>query len=140
MKKSLLLVFALITYLGSYAQDDCFSRLEKAFNKRGAYTISDDMHRNVIISFFEEGGSTCVTGKVRVENGTIVSIFLQYKDDTYELMDKKFNNAKKMAPTIENGISEMIYTADGEKLRVVFIEKIKPKAKSLKTADIPTDL
>lgn len=141
MKKSLLVIFVLISYLGSYAQnEDCFKRLEKAFQKRGSYTISDDMHRNVIISIFEEGETSCVTGKVRVENGAIVSIFLQYKDDTYELMDKKFYNAKKEPPTIENGISEMILTSDGEKMRVVFIEKLKPKAKSLKSANIPTDL
>ena len=140
MKKSLLLTLVLISYLGAYAQNDCFKRLENAFKKRGSYTIADDMHRNVIISFFEGGESTCVTGKVRVENGTIVSIFLQYKDDTYELMDKKFYNAKKMPPAFENGISEMIQTVDGERMRVVFIEKLKPKAKSLKSAAIPTDL
>jgi len=34
----------------------------------------------------------------------------------------------------------MIYTSDGEKFRVVFIEKLKPKQKSYKQADLPTDL
>jgi len=130
-----------ITCLSTFAQsDDCFKRLEDAFTKRGAYTIADDMHRNVIISFFEEGGSNCVAGKVRVENGAIVSIFLQYKDDTYELFDKKFDNGKKAPPVIVNGISEMIYAINGEKLRVVFIDKLKPKAKSLKGVDLPADL
>lgn len=140
MKKYFFLSLTLLTYLSAFAQDDCFKRLEDAFTKRGAYTIADDMHRNVIISFFDEEGSNCVTGKVRVENGTIVSIFLQYGDDTYELLDKKFYNAKKMPPVIVNGISELIITADGEKLKVVFIDKLKPKAKSLKGANIPTDL
>jgi hypothetical protein len=141
MKKFLLLSLTLLTFLGTYAQsDDCFKRLEDAFTKRGAYTISDDMHRNVIVSFFDESGSSCVAGKARVENGFIVSIFLQYKDDTYELMDKKFYNIKKAPPTISNGISEMIYTADGEKFRIVFIDKLKPKAKSFKTVELPSDL
>jgi hypothetical protein len=141
MKKFLLLSFTLLAYLGASAQnEDCFKRLEDAFTKRGSYTISDDMHRNVIISFFDSEGSSCVSGKARVENGVIVSIFLQYKDDTYELMDKKFYNAKKTPPTITNGISEMIFTPDGEKFRVVFIDKLKPKAKSYKNVEIPTDL
>ncbi|MGV3632168.1 MAG: hypothetical protein ACO1O6_13240 [Bacteroidota bacterium] len=141
MKKYLFLTLSFLAFLGSYAQEeDCFKKLEDAFTKRGAYTIADDMHRNVIISFFDANGSSCVAGKARVENGLIVSIFLQYKDDTYELLDKKFYNVKKTAPAITNGISEMIYTADGEKFRVVFIDKLKPKAKSYKNANLPDDL
>lgn len=141
MKKYLFLSLAILSFLGFYAQEeDCFKKLEEAFTKRGSYTISDDMHRNVIVSFFDVSGSSCVAGKARVENGLIVSIFLQYKDDTYELMDKKFYNAKKTSPVITNGISEMIFTADGEKFRVVFIDKLKPKAKSFKNANLPDDL
>jgi len=141
MKKSLLFGLSFFLFVGAFAQtDDCFKKLEEAFTKRGAYTIADDMHRNVIISFFEGENTNCVVGKVRVENGTIVSVFLQYKDDTYELMDKKFYSLKKQAPTINNGISEMIVTSDGEKFRVVFIEKLKPKAKSYKAVQLPEDL
>lgn len=140
MKKYLFLSLLLAGFLSVSAQDDCFKRLEEAFKKRGAYSVADDMHRNVIISFFEGEGTNCVAGKARVENGTVVSIFLQYKDDTYELLDKKFANAKKLAPTIENGISEMIFTVDGEKLRIVFIDKLKPKAKSYKSVNLPDDL
>lgn len=141
MRKYLFLSLSLLVFLGTYAQeDDCFKKLEEAFTKRGSYTISDDMHRNVIISFFDANGSTCVSGKARVENGLIVSIFLQYKDDTYELLDKKFYNGKKTAPAITNGISEFIYTQDGEKFKIIFIDKLKPKAKSYKSADLPDDL
>lgn len=140
MKKYLFLSLVLFASLSINAQDDCFKRLEEAFKKRGAFSVADDMHRNVIISFFETEGTNCVAGKARVENGTVVSIFLQYKDDTYELLDKKFYNAKKTAPVVENGISEMIFTVDGEKLRVVFIDKLKPKAKSYKGVTLPDDL
>jgi hypothetical protein len=98
------------------------------------------MHRNVIITFFTPDGTECRSGKARVENGTIVSIFLQYDDNTYELYEKKFTNAKKASPTISNGISEMCISVDGEKFKVVFIDKLKPKAKSYKQADLPTDL
>lgn len=141
MKNFLFLTLSFLAFSGTYAQEeDCFKKLEDAFTKRGSYTIADDMHRNVIISFFDANGSSCVAGKARVENGLIVSIFLQYKDDTYELLDKKFYNAKKTGPAITNGISEMIFTADGEKFRVVFIDKLKPKAKSYKNANLPDDL
>ncbi|MES2589686.1 MAG: hypothetical protein V4622_11960 [Bacteroidota bacterium] len=140
MKKYLLFSFCFINYLSFFSQEDCFKRLEDAFNKRGAYQISDEMHRNVIISFFDENGSNCVKGKVRVENGTIVTVFLQYKDDSFELLDKKFYNSKKMPPLIINGISEMIITADGEKLRVIFIDKLKPKNKTLKESELLENL
>ena len=140
MKKSLLAVFVLLFSLSSFAQDDCFKKLEDAFTKRGSYTVADEMHRNVIISFFSADGTSCVAGKARVENGTIVSVFLQYDDNTYELFDKKFYNAKKQQPSITNGISEMVFTADGEKFRIVFIDKLKPKQKSYKPVELPSDL
>lgn len=140
MKKCLLAAATLLWSLGTFAQDDCFKKLEDAFAKRGSYTVADEMHRNVIISFFTADGTECVAGKARVENGTIVSIFLQFDDNTYELFDKKFYNAKKQAPTITNGISEMIFTADGEKFRIVFIDKLKPKQKSYKEVQLPDDL
>lgn len=117
MKKSLLFLSTVFLTFSLTAQSDCYKKLEEAFTKRGAYTVADDMHRNVIISYFEKEGTSCVSGKARVENGQIVSIFIQFDDLTYELMDKKFYNDKKAPPSISNGISEMIYTADGENLR-----------------------
>lgn len=140
MKNILLLALTLMLGTASFAQDDCFKRLEEAFAKRGSYTVADDMHRNVIISFFSADGTECFNGKARVENGTVVSIFLFYEDGSTYLYEKKFYNAKKLAPQITNGISEMIYTVDGEKFRVVFIDKLKPKQKSFKTANLPDDL
>lgn len=122
------------------AQDDCYKKLEDAFAKRGSYTVSDETHRNVIVSFFTAEGTECRSGKVRVENGTITSVWLYFEDGAAELMEKKFYNAKKSAPTVTNGISEMIYTVDGEKFKIVFIDKLKPKQKTYKQADLPTDL
>ena len=116
MKKSLLvLVLSLISTISFSQSSECFLRLQKAFDARGAFTVADDMHRNVILSYFEVGGgSYCISGKARVENGLIVSVFLQYDDNTYELMEDKFYNSKKQPPTIVNGISEMVFNADGE--------------------------
>lgn len=145
MKKHLLILSVLLISTSIFSQNsatttDCFKKLEEAFAKRGSLSVADAIHTNVIISFFEDGGSRCVGGKVRVENGTVTSIFLQFEDGTYELMDKKFYNAKKMAPVITNGISEMITTVDGEKLRVVFIDKLKPKKQTYKEINLPDDL
>lgn len=140
MTKNILFLSILLFSLTSFAQDDCFKKLEEAFAKRGSLSVADAIHANVIISFFEESGAKCVGGKVRVENGTITSVFLQFSDNTYELMEKKFYNAKKTPPVIVNGISEMIYTADGEKFRVVFIDKLKPKKQTYKEINLPDDL
>ncbi len=140
MRKLLFSALALLLTTSVVAQDDCYKKLEEAFAKRGSYTVADEMHRNVIVSFFTPEGTECLSGKARVENGTITSVFLMFDDNTYELYEKKFYNAKKTSPTITNGISEMIYTADGEKFKVVFIDKLKPKAKTYKQVELPTDL
>lgn len=95
MKKILLAGFLSFLTFSFFAQEDCFKKLEEAFAKRGSYTVADEMHRNVIITFFTPDGTECRSGKARVENGAIVSIFLQYDDNTYELYEKKFTNAKK---------------------------------------------
>ncbi len=140
MKKSILAILSLIITVTAFSQEnDCFTKLEKAFEKRGANTVADDMHRNVILSFFEGTESYCLNGKVRVENGNITSIFIQYKEGDYELYDKKFWNAQKNPPKINNGISEMILTQDGEKLRVVFIEKLKQKQREYSKTQLPDD-
>ena len=140
MKKRILILSSLVLSFSSFSQDDCYKRLEEAFSKRGAYTVADDMHRNVIISYFEKEGTRCVSGKARVENGQIVSIFIMYDDNTYELLEKKFYNEKKAPVTIDNGISQMILTPDGEKFKVIFIEKLKPKQKTVKEATLPDGL
>ena len=142
MKKGLLFLSSVILSftLSAQATDDCYKKLEEAFAKRGAYTVEDDIHRNVIISYFEKDGTTCVSGKARVENGQITSIFIQYDDNTFELLETKYYNEKKAPPTITNGISEMIFTADGQKFKIIFIEKLKPKQKNVKTVTIPDDL
>lgn len=137
MKKTLLLLFFSVLFSSAFSQSGCFSEWKEVFTKRGAYSVSDDMHRKVIISFIEEGESFCVYGKVRVENGKIVSVFVQYETNEFELMDGKLVNSKKTAPGISNGISEEITNENGEKFYVLFIEKIKPKKKSYKPAGGP---
>lgn len=139
MKKTILLIsFAIISFTGK--SQDCFLRLQKAFDERGAYSVSDDMHRNVYVSFFEDGESICYKGKARVDEGYVTNIFLQFNDETYERMEKKFFNAKKQKPLVINGITEMIQTSDGEKFKIIFIDSLKPKKKSYKQVELPDDL
>jgi len=141
MKKQLLILFTLVLSTFAFAQEDCYLKLENAFKERGSLSVSDDIHSNVIICFFEGDVASCVGGKVRVENGTITSIFIQFEDNTYELMSKKFYSvAKRTPPTINNGISELIQTSEGEKFKVVFISKLKPKKKAYKEISLPDDL
>jgi hypothetical protein len=143
MRKSLLALMFIGLAVSAMAQKkelNCFERYEAAFNERGSYSIADAIHLGVILSFFEGDNVNCLTGKVRVENGKITSIFLLYVDGNYERLDVKFYNAQKQSPSIINGISEMIFTQDGQKLRVVFSEALKPKKKPFQQAVIPDDL
>ncbi|MFD1552311.1 hypothetical protein DNU06_11240 [Putridiphycobacter roseus] len=137
MKKIFLLILLSVFFVNSYAQTGCYSDWKTVFEKRGAYTVTDDMYRNVIISFIEGEESFCIYGKVRVENGKIVSIFVQYEDGEFALMDQKFTNKLKRAPGIVNGISEEISNEAGEKFYVLFVDKIKPKKREYKKAAGP---
>ncbi len=139
-KSLLLIIYSLISTSLFSQEADCLKKLEHSFNNRGSYTVEDAIHKNVIVVQLTPTGNSCFNGKARVENGTIVSIFIELEDSTFSLLDKKYTNEKKSAPSIINGISELILTEDGEKYKVIFIEKLKPKAKSYKEAVIPEDL
>ena len=144
--KNLILTLTILFSIsyGAWSQDarpmNCFEQWKEVFKKRGAYTVVDDMHRKVIVSFIEGGDAYCYYGKVRVENGKITSIFVRYEDDTYQLFDKEFSNEERKAPGISNGISEKIVTEDKEALYVIFIESIKPKKKKYQQAPGPGEL
>jgi hypothetical protein len=128
MHRGLLFTFFFIGYLSfAYSQTDCFLKLEKAFAERGANAVPDGMHKNIVICFFNKERMGCYRGKVRVENGKITSVFLQYSDDSYVLYEDPFHNAIKTAPIIKSGISEMIYSAKGESFKIVFVDQLKPK-------------
>jgi hypothetical protein len=128
MFKGLLLSISFIGQLFiAQSQTECFLKLEKAFSERGASPVPDAMHKNVVICFFNKERMGCYSGKVRVEGGKITSIFLQYSDDSYVLYDDPFLSALKKAPTINNGISEMIYSSKGEMFKVVFMDQLKQK-------------
>lgn len=128
MHRGLLLsVFFVGIFFFAHSQSECFSKFEKAFAERGATLVPDAMHKNVVICFFNKERMGCYCGKVRVEGGKITSVFLQYSDESYVLYEDAFYNTLKKAPTIKNGISEMIYSAKGESFKIVFMDQLKPK-------------
>jgi hypothetical protein len=137
MKKTLILFIFSVLFTATYSQTGCYSEWKEVFTKRGAYTVSDDMHRKVIISFIEGGESFCVYGKARIENGKIVSIILLLDNGDPEIMNGKLVNDSKQAPGVTNGISELITNENGEKFYVLFIDKIKPKKRAYKSAGGP---
>lgn len=139
MKKIFLLLVLTCAMSGAYSQG-CLEAWRDAFQKRGAYSVADDMHRKVYIHFHDGEDSYCVAGKARVENGKIVSVFLQFEDGTYELMDMKITNLKGEPAGINNGISEEIVNEKGEHFYVIFVEKLKPKKKEYKTVGGPGDI
>lgn len=136
--------FVVITFLWSinlYSQTtDCFKKLDNAFSIRGSYPIDDGTHKHVIISFFTENGSVCYEGRAKVSEGMITSFAIAYVDDSYEPFTKKFFNSDKTLPLVKEGISELITTEDNETLCIIFVDKLRPKKKGYKEAELPEDL
>jgi hypothetical protein len=113
----------------------CYEKYKKEFDERGAYTVDDGKYTGVIISIITAEGTDCVFGKVAVEGGMVVSIWLQFEDNTYEYFDRKYKGLSKVK--IVNGITEPLVTTLGETIYVIFQDKIKPKKKQLKSATGP---
>ncbi|MGE4070682.1 MAG: hypothetical protein AB7E72_05855 [Lysobacterales bacterium] len=111
----------------AHAQDDCLARLERAFDTRGSGPVDDGMHQNVYLAYLADGERYCVNGAARVLDNSIVEIYLQYEDGSMGAMEPKFYNAARQVPGIDNGISELIYNADGEQFKVVFIDALNPE-------------
>ena len=125
----------------SYTQtNDCLKKMEYMFSKRGSNPIENGIHYHVIVSYTKPAGNVCYNGKVIVENGAITKIFTELEDGTFEELTKKFTNTKDEVPRFENGISELIVTENGLKIHVIFADKLKPKAKAYKEAELPEDI
>lgn len=142
MKHSLLLLILTVFSASVFAQTaqpkkelTCFDAYKKEFDERGAYTVDDGKYTGIIISITTAEGTDCVYGKVQVEGGFVTTIWLQYEDNTYDYLDRKYIGTGK--PKIVNGITEALKTTQGETIYVVFVDKIKPKKKQLKKVTGP---
>lgn len=131
----------LISCFQTFSQtNDCLKKMEYLFNKRGSNPIENGIHYHVILAYTKPYGNVCYNGKVIIENGAITKIYTELEDGTFEELTKKFSNSKNETPKIENGISELIITETGTKIHVIFIDKLKPKAKAYKEAELPEDI
>jgi len=139
-KHLLSLVFLSLNFFFFSQTNDCLKKMEYMFNKRGSNPIENGIHYHVIVSYTKPAGNVCYNGKVIVENSTISKIYTELEDGTFEELTKKFTNIKNEAPRFENGISELIVTENGLKIHVIFVDKLKPKAKAYKEAELPEDI
>jgi hypothetical protein len=137
MKKNLLLILAILPYLG--LSQTCSKGYEVIFEKRGADHVEDGIHKDVVIDFVEHGQSFCYSGKARIEEGKITSIWIELEDDNYLLIDGEAFTADNKKPGIANGISDWFIYKDGRKARVLFIAKIKPEPVDKKPAMTPEE-
>ncbi len=135
---ALLLTFPVFTAHSQTTKKEptCFEQYKKEFDERGAYVVDDGRYTGVIISIVTAQGTDCVYGKVAVEGGHVINIWLQYEDNSYDFLDRKYKNANSKV-RIVNGITEPLYSTQDETIYVIFVDKIKPRKKQLKKAAGP---
>lgn len=139
-KHLLTLALLALNFISFSQTNDCLKKMEYMFSKRGSNPIENGIHYHVIVSYTKTAGNVCYNGKVIVENGIITKIFTELEDGTFEELTKKFSNSKNEAPRFENGISELISAENGLKIHIIFVDKLKPKAKAYKEAELPEDI
>ncbi len=117
-------------------EESCLEAYQKAFSERGSEPVPDATYKNVIISIVSnKTGTECFAGKVKVEQSQVTAMYIAYEDNTYEFIDRKYKGDNKAK--INNGISEPFITDQGEKIYVIFTEKIKPRKKQFKKVTGP---
>ena len=136
---TLLLATGFVVNVNAQAKEKdetCFEKYQKAFSERGSLPVEDGTYKSVIISIVSpKNGTECFAGKAKVEQTHVTAMYIAYEDNTYEYLDRKYRGDNKAK--INNGISEALITESGEKIYVIFIEKIKPKKKQFKKVTGP---
>lgn len=118
-------------------EETCLEAYQKAFNERGAYPVEDGTYKNVVVTIYtaKSGETECFAGKAKVESSNVTAIYISYEDNTYDYLDRKYKNDNKAK--INNGITEALVTDTGDRIYVIFPEKIKPKKKQFKKVTGP---
>jgi hypothetical protein len=137
--KNFLFITAILFGLNGFAQSNqtCYQKYAKVFEIRGANSVSDGTHDNIILTIRKGSFADCFIGKVKVNSGAIDlnSIYLSYVDDSFEPFRRSYKSVE--AVTIINGMSKTMITEDDELINVMFVDAIKPKKKALKKAPEP---
>jgi hypothetical protein len=117
-------------------EETCLEAYQRAFNERGSNPVEDGTYKSVIISIVSnKNGTECFAGKAKVEQTYVTAMYIAYEDNTYEFLDRKYKGDNKAK--VNNGITEALITDTGEKIYVIFTEKIKPKKKQFKKVTGP---
>jgi hypothetical protein len=137
--KNFLFISAILFGLNGFSQSNqtCYQKYAKVFEIRGANSVEDGSHENIIVTIRKGSFADCFVGKVKVESGAINlnSIYLSYVDDSFEIFRRSYKSEE--AVTIINGMSKTMITEDDELINVMFVDAIKPKKKALKKAPEP---
>ena len=141
MKKILLGIMIAVSstvFAGGEGALNCYQKYAKKFEERGANDVPDGWDEDVVVTFRQGSTSECLMGKVKVEKGVIIQIYLRNTDGSYEIYKKQFKHATKA--TITNGISKTLVTVDDILVNVIFRKSIKPPKKKITVAPDPDDL
>lgn len=140
MKQFLSIAFLLSVIIATATaqeEQNCYYKWQLKFDKRGAKTIPDGEHENVIITIREGADASCYLGKCVVVNKIVTKMFVQLEDGEYEPFEPE---ARYNFPiTITNGISKTLPTLDNELIDILFINHLKPKKANYKLAPDPDD-
>lgn len=113
----------------------CFEKWEQLFSERGANSVEDGTHNNIIISVRNGVEADCYVGKAVVREGVVKSIYAMVEGGSHEIFIRKYQHATPQ--TVYNGISKARITVDDELVNVLFIENLKPKQRELVRAPDP---
>lgn len=116
-------------------QDNCYTRWEEKFEQRGAETVADGVHDNIIISIRTGDEARCYNGRVEVKDGKIIAMYRLLDNGTYEPYKPKLKY--DVPHTIVNGISVTLLTQSEELVNVIFPKTLKPKKANYTTAPDP---
>ncbi|MEO6883154.1 MAG: hypothetical protein ABI199_03915 [Bacteroidia bacterium] len=120
----------------SSEESNCYIKWAKIFEMRGADTVGDGWHNDVIITFRTGSSAECFDGKALVKDGAVVEMDLRLVDGTYEQVKKKLRYNYPL--TVINGMSKTTITVNDELINVLFIKKIKAKKKPYAEAPEPS--
>jgi len=129
---------------GQNTPPDCYNQWKSVFDERGADNVKDGHHENIIVTVRSAGGSSdCFTGRVEIEAGRIVRIWLKYIDGQYGLFTPNYKverDSDRSGALVSNGVSRARRTVEDEIINVFFPAMLKPKKKEFQRAPLPEDL
>lgn len=119
------------------AQGSCYDKYVKVFEKRGAYSVKDGVHEGVVITVRRGEHADCFMGKAEVKDGAVSNVYLLAEDSTYKEMKRNYKH-EDVDFEVRNGMTKTKVTEEeGELIKVLFVEHIKPKPKDYIRAPEP---